>query len=240
VQNTPIRDEIARAVWGWAPGQFIIIGDNDSYAVSGSSFTPIPGLGVVGLTVHGLADAGSIFAGGSKAKVFRLDGGAWELAWDGSPRTDEVRGLWVNAPDDIWACGQSSLLVHFDGSSWNSVDAGLGGEDLNRIWAGGPHDVWIVGQYGVVLHWNGTSWDRFDYTGIVNHLWGVWGNGIDLWVAGSFGTVARWGGGKSWETLNTGVSDGILGLWGSGRCDLFFSPKSFPDGGHGPVHWRRR
>jgi acyl carrier protein len=68
-------------------------------------------------------------------------------------------------PQDIWAAGTrhtpgngqtESVVVHFDGQSWQLVDH----PDLTRvvgITARGPEDVWLSGLGGL-LRWNGHRW----------------------------------------------------------------------------------
>jgi hypothetical protein len=235
-------------VWGYPPNNVITVGQNgESFAIAGSASAPVAGIGFRTMrAVHGLEDGGSIFAAGEYAKIFRLAGSNWVMAHDGGAdvlATPTLRGLWMLAANDGFASGAAGTLLRYNGATWTAVTGlpGITNQNLNRIWASGVDDVWVVGQFGVVLHYDGATWSRRDYTGVVNSLWGVWGTGTgEVYVAGSFGTLAHWQGDGGWKSIPTGVtSEALISLWGAGQFDLFTTPAFLPDGGNGPLHFRR-
>jgi hypothetical protein len=79
--------------------------------------------------VHGL-NANNIYAVGQRlgptifgrSFVIHFDGSQWSE--QETPGGNRLNSVWVNATDDVWACGWSGTLLHYDGVKWNmdSVD----------------------------------------------------------------------------------------------------------------------
>jgi hypothetical protein len=76
------------------------------------------------------------------------------------------------AADDVWAVGSSSgdgpgtaLIEHWDGSSWEIVQAPGAASALISVAAAADDDVWSVG-YGdggaLIARWDGKAWDAVD------------------------------------------------------------------------------
>lgn len=106
-------------------------------------------------------------------------------AWDRVPTPNigsgdnQLYGVDVLAPDDMWAVGYSTsdlrdepLAEHYDGSSWTitpSPDIGQSdtGAQLLAVDAAAPDDVWAVGGYGnrysLIMHWDGSEWSLVDH-----------------------------------------------------------------------------
>nr|SBO95632.1 hypothetical protein BN4615_P5148 [Nonomuraea gerenzanensis] len=115
----------------------------------------------------------------------------WHAAQDGTyteMALPDVPGghleqVWAIAPDDVWAVGgiggeqapsfgcrsgaagpQESLVMHWDGSSWQRVALPQGDGVLTSVTAFGPGDVWAVGlgagDTTVALHFDGRTWTR--------------------------------------------------------------------------------
>jgi len=77
------------------------------------------------------------------------------------PAQSSLSAIWGSGPNDIWAVGDGSAAVHWDGRSWTAVPFGVElVAGLNAIWGSGPRDVFVVGGGGVILHFDGTSWAR--------------------------------------------------------------------------------
>ncbi len=120
--------------------------------------------------------AGEVWAVGKKSGgtlTERWTGQAWEVVASPSPGsfTNELDGVVILAPNDIWAVGTydqsgsfKTLALHWNGVQWtqvasdspdpsfntlNAVDA----DDLNTLWA-----VGIAAEDSLAMHWDGTSW----------------------------------------------------------------------------------
>lgn len=68
--------------------------------------------------------------------------------------------VWGSGPSDIWAAGNMTAALHWDGRAWTLVPLGVdSGVDIAALWGSGPADVFAVGNRGV-LHWDGREWAR--------------------------------------------------------------------------------
>lgn len=94
---------------------------------------------------------------------------------------------WASGPDDVWLVGGErgrSVVLHYDGTSWESLDPGLN----EQLWwvhgfAGGP--IYVVGDHGAVGRWNGTDWEQLDSGAPGTVFYGVWGATPDeIWIVG--------------------------------------------------------
>ncbi len=72
-----------------------------------------------------------------------------------TPVTADLRGVFGFGADDVWAVGDESTVLHWDGKSWTKLATPFdGARDKPRlfaVWGSSKSDVWIVGS-GVVLH----------------------------------------------------------------------------------------
>ncbi|HET6481200.1 MAG TPA: hypothetical protein VFG35_14345, partial [Actinoplanes sp.] len=94
---------------------------------------------------------------------------------------------WADGPDDLWLVGGErgkSVVLHFDGTSWESMDPGLN----EQLWwvhgfPGGP--VYVCGENGAVARWDGTAWEKLDSGAPGTVFYGVWGaTPEDVWLVG--------------------------------------------------------
>ncbi|MEK7668221.1 MAG: hypothetical protein AAB409_06200 [Gemmatimonadota bacterium] len=68
--------------------------------------------------------------------------------------------IWGSGPSDIWAAGNMTAALHWDGRAWTEVPLGVdAGVDIAALWGSGPAAVFAVGNRGV-LHWDGRTWTR--------------------------------------------------------------------------------
>ncbi|MFI5252327.1 MAG: hypothetical protein ACHQQQ_07860 [Bacteroidota bacterium] len=67
----------------------------------------------------------------------------------------------------------SSLIIHFDGTSWKKADITNGGI-LNTIWGSNSNDIWAGGYNGTLFHYRGGRWAQypFDTTNIIKSIYG--------------------------------------------------------------------
>ena len=118
--------------------------------------------------VHGTSDNDVWFVG-ENGRISHFDGTAFEEHVSGTTAT--LWGAYAFAPDDVWAVGGSvggvattpdDVVLHFDGSAWESV--ALPGEPLGRAlfktWGTSSEDLFIIGEAGVIWHYDGTTWEN--------------------------------------------------------------------------------
>jgi len=69
------------------------------------------------------------------------------------PVAETLNAVWGTSPNDVWAVGDASCVIHWDGTRWSRIAVGgLGGRrpDFHTVWTGTPGKVWIGGD-GVLL-----------------------------------------------------------------------------------------
>jgi hypothetical protein len=146
---------------------------------------------------------------------------SWKSMTSSAPIMFAVNG---NGPNDVWMSGQSGTLLHYDGATLSTVDAGTT-THLRGVWAGSPTNVWAVGDGGTVRRWDGTSWTG-PSPGTAAMLTSVWGlPSGDVWAAGQTsgfkGTVAHWDGAAWTVTTLPPNFMGLNGVWASAPNDVF-------------------
>jgi hypothetical protein len=107
--------------------------------------------------------------------LFRWDGRAWRFF---QPLSERVHALWGTGADDVWAVGDSGLVMHWDGGQWSRWSERLAG-NFHAVWGRARDDVWINGCANHFYHWNGTTLSRApnpvpaDYAGVCLGLGGT-------------------------------------------------------------------
>ncbi|HEX8219506.1 MAG TPA: S-layer homology domain-containing protein [Chloroflexia bacterium] len=143
------------------------------------------------------------------------NGTSWQVVPSPSPGTtySTLASVSASTPSDVWAVGtykssmpgSSTLIEHWDGSSWQVVPSpnpqDLMNTHLVDVFAVSPTNVWAVGNadnfsrmFALVQHWNGTNWqmvssanDDPDETWAFHRLDGVWAASYDqVWVVGGY------------------------------------------------------
>ena len=126
-------------------------------------------------------------AGATETNVLQWNGNEWAGVLSPSPgnttrcsapqNSSVLFGVSAISVYNVWAVGafhqcsekDSSLILHWNGASWESVPSpnrsATGNNDLYGVYASSETDAWAVGSYdtatstqALILHWNGTSW----------------------------------------------------------------------------------
>jgi hypothetical protein len=106
-----------------------------------------------------------------------------------------------SAEDDVWTvggdAGDGPVVMHWDGSAWDTLDAG-GPGDLWWVFGfeGGP--VYMGGAGGRILRYQGDSFEAMETPSATPVVFGIWGcSQDDVWaVGGNFGGGS---GGFAWH-----------------------------------------
>ncbi|HJL02749.1 MAG TPA: hypothetical protein RMH85_14700 [Polyangiaceae bacterium LLY-WYZ-15_(1-7)] len=180
------------------------------------------------LSVWGPSPEVSYTVGGtpqpSNGVVWRRDADGWaelDLGVD-VPLLNWVTGF---GPDDVWMVGNDGVIVHGDGSSWETVDSPTD-QDLWGVWGAAPDDIYAVGGVPfaggepTVIHWDGASWEAVETPELsranVFAFFKVWGSGPDdVWVVGQQGAVIHWDG-SAWSEVLVGADVDLISIWGTG------------------------
>jgi hypothetical protein len=140
------------------------------------------------------------------------DGNAWTIWSSPSPGStgNQLNAVAALAPNDAWTVGYSTnadviastLIEHWDGTSWSVVPSPNNGGDgsyLQDVTALASDNIWAVGYYvdnnqvneTLVEHWDGKSWSIVNSpnrgTG-GNQLFGIaTASPSDIWAVGNSG-----------------------------------------------------
>src|SRR5262249_42481479 len=93
--------------------------------------------------------------GGMTARVTRAEMSSKTLEWVESPVRTPLRSVFGFGSDDVWAVGDESTVLHWDGTTWSKLstpfDDAAEKPRLHAVWGSSPQDVWIVGE-NTLLH----------------------------------------------------------------------------------------
>lgn len=121
-----------------------------------------------------------------------------------SPTTTPINGLAMLGANNIWAVGanpmsgqpKNSVLLRWDGASWQSLASPTTTDILSDIDFLSPTDGWIVGTCRM-YHWDGSNWTWYP-TPSCNYIRSVdMIASNDVWAL-SFGSILHWNG-SAWS-----------------------------------------
>ncbi len=145
-------------------------------------------------------------------------------AADIAMQTPRLRDVWGTAPDNVWAVGSGSTIMHYDGASWNSVPPPVTGQFLHGIWGSSADNIYTVGGNGTVFHYDGNGWaDVTPSSGFTTEiLTGVWGSSpSDIYAVGFAGTIAHYDG-SAWSIVTPApTSEALRDVWGTSESDVW-------------------
>lgn len=162
--------------------------------------------------------------GGLKPTMVQVALKALPALWCSLPGVD-LRAVWGSSPQDVWAAGANTAMLHWDdsGSGWQRVPATL--STYNDLWGSSASDVYAVAQFGAVERWNGSSWTRMTVA-TSSELHSVFGLGpSDVWFVGDGGAAVRWNGTSSTATA-TQVTTRLSAVWAAAANDVWAAGQS--------------
>jgi hypothetical protein len=173
-------------------------------------------------------------AGSPGGKSKASGGGGWvdgpalpeaQFTKDGvvaSGAIDRLYAVWGSAPNDVWAVGSPSAIVHWNGTEWSSDTVPLN-TPLYGVWGSAANDVWAVGGAWdpQMLHYDGKAWSKRE-AGLPSNIPGaIWGSGTnDVWVVGGYGAIYHWNG-TAWTNVKSPTEYNLKSVWGSGPDDVW-------------------
>lgn len=190
--------------------------------------TPANGAGAV-QDVFG-ASASDVYAVGTKLTLVHFDGVRWAAvdtggALDGIGPDFELNGVWVDPSGAVVAVGAGlfaaqSVVVQFDGSTWQALESPAGAPNLQAVWGFSPDDVYAAGVTGTIIHFDGSGWSPVRSGG--SNLNAIWGSDpSNIYAVGSNGTVLHSTDGVSWDPQVTATSAALFAIWGSSAASVF-------------------
>ena len=159
-------------------------------------------------------------------------------------QSSALLGVWGSSPTDVWAVGGRTetgpLVLHYDGSTWETLDTGVRGVDLWWVYGFANGPVFMSGSNGTILRYQNGAFETMTTPG-TSIVFGMWGSSPDnVWaVGGNFagGAFAWQFDGSAW-TARTDVPTDLTAsgtLWkfnGRGSDDVWISAT---DGA--TLHW---
>lgn len=231
---TPPVNENFSGVWASAPNNVYVTGgafgwvlrwDGEAWntvftATQGRRFTGVWGSGAN--DVHVL---GSRYNPGTQtddAYVWHWNGAQWDsTAFAGT----YLSAIWGSSANDVYAVGLGGTIVHFDGTAWSTVGAGVTSYGLRRVWGSGPNDVWAVGggyhaggPEATVLHYDGTQWSEVQTGGLKTAAAVFAPNPDKVYVLGYGGMIQKRSGGQ-WQAETSVNGELLQAVWPVGDDD---------------------
>ena len=152
--------------------------------------------------------------------VISPDGWGWQ---NPLPQGNDLYSTWASSPSDVFAVGDTGVILHYDGSSWSPMNSGTQ-YGLSDIWGDSSSNIFAVGyELGLVIRYDGSTWNRMDTGSIDTSLSGVWGvSSNDVYAVGYDGIILHYSGG-TWSTMNSGITGGIAlyDVWGSSSSNVY-------------------
>jgi len=164
------------------------------------------------------------------------------------PGGGALYGVWGTSTANVYAVGAAGRILHFDGSSWTSMNSPTRAR-VSRISGSGANDVWAAGDT-VVLHFDGSAWKSVTSSiadGIIYRFYqsptGVFPTALwaasarEVYYGGWYGTIFR-GGGPNWGENPFAFQGhaGALGIAGPpGGCALAVADPSRVDTNGSPI-----
>ena len=137
--------------------------------------------------------------------------------------------IWASSATNIWASGNSGLLLHSEdsGATWDRFNVGIrySQNNLFGVWGSGDKKIWLCGTNGLILHSpNGGGHFIPQSSGVNWRLQAIWGQeihgvageetNVDIFVGGDNGTVLHSADGQTWTHLNLPKTDfDVFGMW---------------------------
>ncbi len=137
-------------------------------------------------------------------------------------RITHLRGVWGSSPTDVFAVGDSSLVLHFDGSNWSQMAIG-DTTNFYAVWGTSSGNVLATGDNGVILRFDGAAWHDMN-SGTRRSLRAIWGTSAgDVFAAGLGGEILHYDGnaGGTWASMSSVSPSPLRGVWGSGGTNVF-------------------
>jgi hypothetical protein len=154
-------------------------------------------------------------------------------------RLNVLNGVDAISPSDAWAVGhassgsafdQTTLILHWDGTSWSIIPSPNPGTWFNKLYGVSAHsanDIWAVGSLTnsgnyaqtLIQHWDGTSWSVIpspNVPGVNNELYNVVALASnDVWAVGysgissaGFSTLVEHWNGSAWSVVSSPNAQG--------------------------------
>ena len=124
-----------------------------------------------------------------------------------------IRGIWGNSTDNIYAVGEKSSLLHFNGKIWEKATVMDSSNHLNAIWGLDSDSILAVGDNGTIIYYNGISWSLIPVQ-TQNDLLGVWGKDNQFYIVGKNGSLFHFQD-YALIAIDTKTTTSLNAIWGT-------------------------
>ena len=215
-----------RAIWGTSTSSLWVGANGALFRFDGSAwvFEHAASTDIVALSGTSDSDVWAI----TGEEILHRDGVGW-TSIDIDTILPTAPGLltsiWAIAPDDVWAVGDSGMLLHYDGA-WSAEDP-LTDETILDVWASGADDVYAIidessdGQPNTA-HWDGSSWtlEVLIDDNPPSAIFG--GSSTDIWMVGRHGQLRHYDGTTATEVSRDLLSGSVeSGVWVNATDDVW-------------------
>jgi hypothetical protein len=164
-------------------------------------------------------DGSGVVAVGEGGRTLFRENGTWS---SNNPGTSAILyGVWGTAIDDLWVCGDTGSLYHYNGGTWTNETLNAITDELRGMMGDGPAGPYIVvGGKGTIVEYDGAIWEKIKSptTFVLHDVWGTSTN--DAWAVGNLGTILRRVGGD-WQASESPTSQTLYGVWGRASDDVY-------------------
>lgn len=223
-----------RGIWGTAANNVYAANHTGMLRYNGSAWSHVTDLRW--RTLHDVwgSGASNVWGVGDKGELVRWNGSAWSLQrFDGTSVTSKalndfdnparlytLRGVWGSSASNVFAVGDSGVVLRYNGTSWSRMTTGTTVQ-LNDVWGSGANDVYAATSTGRLLRWNGTSWSFVAGVQAPGALWSVWGTASNnVYTVGDGGAMYRYNG-SSWTRVRLPRRDVLYTVWGTGASAVY-------------------
>lgn len=140
------------------------------------------------------------------------------------PQGNTLLAVWGRGASDVWAGGNAGALVHYDGSTWQSVLSPTRAA-IRGLWGQGPSNLFLVGDSATALHWDGSSFSPVPLPAAparrVTTLYAVFGTSpTDVWMVGTGGVALHYDGASTLQVPTPDLGE-VRAIWGPSPDSIY-------------------
>jgi photosystem II stability/assembly factor-like uncharacterized protein len=171
------------------------------------------------------ANGNAIFAA-AQDRILRFNGNLWRVDYVETDTSDadslaSYVTIWGRNPHDVYAAGAGGKLIHYDGTSWEKMDAGTE-KHIGAVRGLTDGNLYIAGQDGMIMEYDGATWREL-YSRVGWDFFALLVRGPSrIFAVGDSGCVAHYNG-VSWKgsASVTGGAYGLSSIWGIRSNEIF-------------------
>lgn len=140
------------AIWGTTNNNIWAVGDSGTFLRwNGTAWSVMETTSpYTNYSVYGV-DRNQVWAGAAPEHILKWNGAKWETV-NSAASGLAVLSVWASDTKNLWAVGQSGLILAGTEGGWVRRSSGAGTTTaLSGVWGYSKNDVWVVGAAGTIL-----------------------------------------------------------------------------------------